>query len=440
MRNKLLVVFASTVIGSLAVAAPARAADEVIDWNETMLRAALIAGTSPLAMSRNAAIVQASVFDAVNGIDRRYTPIHVPAAAPAGASRRAAAVQAAYVALIKLYPAQQVSLDARRTVSLAVIGLSDTTAAIASGIAWGESVANAIWEWRLTDGIAVTTPVWTGSTALGQWRPTPNAPAAGTSAPGAGYPQFFGMTTWVIASASQFRPGPPPLLTSARYASDVNETQSKGSITSTTRTTDETIGALLWNAGTATYLWNHIAVSLIGSRHGEADNDQWDGGEHGRGRTTLLEHARVLAQLGVAMADAAIGCWDAKYTYNFWRPITAIRETADDGNAATTPDPAWTPMFATPAHPDYPSGHSCVSGAAAVVLSHEFGEHRHLVLESDAMLGVSRHFRSFDEALEDVKNARVFAGIHFRTATEVGQQLGAAVGREVLVQGFKRVR
>jgi hypothetical protein len=144
--------------------------------------------------------------------------------------------------------------------------------------------------------------------------------------------------------------------------------------------------------------------------------------------------------MDVAMADAAIGCWEAKYTYHFWRPITAIRETADDGNPATTPDPTWTPLFSTPAHPDYPSGHSCVSGAATGILEPEFGEHTHFDMKNDLMLGVTRSFRSFNDALQEMKSARVFAGIHFRTATEDGVGLGQAVAQYVLDHNFQRVK
>ncbi|MEQ1910148.1 MAG: vanadium-dependent haloperoxidase [Vicinamibacterales bacterium] len=443
MRETLRSVGAVVAFGFLAASAHA---DDVTDWNQAMLRASLVAGSSPLAMTRISAIVQVSVFDAVNGIERRYTPIHVPATGPAGASRRAAVVQAAYVALVKLYPTQLATFDAKRTISLSSIAADESAAAIASGIAWGESVANLIWAWRLTDGIANTTPSWPGNTAIGQWRPTPNAPYPGTSPNGAGYPQFVFMTPWVIASPSQFRPGPPPLLTSAQYAIDYNETKSMGNISSATRTSNQTAGAFFWNLGTASYFWNHVAVSLIERRSGDDgdrhDRDADDDGDHEHEhvrRSSLLNSARILGALDVAMADAAIGCWDAKYTYNYWRPITAIRELADDGNAATTPDPSWTPLFATPAFPEYPSGHSCVSGAAATILAHEFGERTRFQIDSDVLLGVTRSFRSFSAALDDVQDARVFAGIHFRTATAVGQALGTSVGRAVLDNAFTRV-
>jgi len=428
----------------LVLVAPARlaSADEVTDWNETLFRAALIAGSSPLAMTRFTAIVQASVYDAVNGIERRYTHVFVKPAGPAGASLRAAAMQAAYVALSKIYPAQQGMFDARRAASFADISARENAGSVAAGIAWGDSVGNQIWAWRLTDGIALPASPWLGNTGLGQWRQTPNAPLAGTSPPGAGYPQFNAMTPWTMASPSQFHAPAPPVLTSARYARDFNETKTMGSQTSGARSADQTILSLLWASGTASYLWNHAAIELLDGRgrDGDADGDS-DGDGHGRsGRGGLLEHARILATMDVAMADAGIACWETKYVYNLWRPITGIRETADDGNPATTPDAGWTPLLSTPGHPSYSSGHSCVSAAAAGILAHEFGEHTRFTIESDQMPGVVRSFNTFNAALEEVKDARVFGGIHWRFDCEAGQDIGAAVAGHVLEHSFQRVR
>ena len=423
----------------LVLAAPARtsAADEVTDWNETLFRAALIAGSPPLAMTRFTAIVQASVYDAVNGIERRYTPVFVKPAGAAGASLRAAAMQAAYVALSKIYPTQQLMLDARRAASFADISARENGAAVAAGIAWGENVANQIWAWRLTDGIALPPSPWLGDAGLGHWHPTPTAPLPGTSTPGAGYPQFVGMTPWAIASPSQFRAPAPPALTSARYARDFNEVKMMGSQTSATRSADQTIVALVWASGTSSYLWNHAAIELLDG-HGGDDNEA---GEHSRaGRRGLLEHARILGAMNVAMADAAIGCWDAKYTYNLWRPILGIRDLRDDGNAATSGDATWTPLLSTPAHPSYTSGHSCVSAAAAGILAHEFGEHARFTIESDQMPGIVRSFSTFNAALDEVKDARVFAGIHWRFDCDAGQAIGAAVASYILDNSFQRVR
>jgi hypothetical protein len=436
--RKLLAISAIAVAISGAGTNSARA-DEVTDWNQTLFRSAVIAGTSPLNTTRVGALVQAAVFDAVNGIDRRYTPIHVPPAAPAGASRRAAAVQAAYVMLGKHYgtgglftTTQQGILNARRDVALALITDEEGGAAVASGVAWGQQVADAIWAWRSTDGFNLNPPSFIGGTAIGQWRPTPNAPAAGTSTPGVAYPQFFNMPTWSGALPSQFDPGPPPALSSARYLTDFNEVKAMGRQNSALRTTDQTVGALFWNSTSASYLWNHLATSLLDSRNRDR-RDAAPGNRH----NTLLQNARVMAALNLAIADAAIGCWTAKYTYTFWRPITAIRE--DDGNPATAQDTSWAPLLATPAHPEYPSGHSCVSGAAAAVLANEFGKRVPISIESDTMIGVTREFHGFSQALEDVKNARIFSGIHFRSATEAGTTLGTGAAEYVLEHLFQRV-
>jgi hypothetical protein len=379
------------------------AADEVTDWNAIMFQRALAGGTTPLVMNRNAAIVQSSVFDALNGIERRYTPIHVQPAAPRGASRRAAVVQAAYAAILHLYPSQQSTLDVQRQASLDAIASDDATEnseSIARGIEWGQTVADSIWAWRLTDGITPAPPPFLGGNAPGQWRPTPPA-----FLPGAG-PQFAYMTPWVMLSPSQFRPAGPPALDSAQYASDVTEVQSMGSATSTTRSTDQTLLARFWNASTASYYWNNIAVNLGAQRH-----------------FTLSDNAHMLALVTLAMGDAVIACWEAKYHYVFWRPITAIRATTD---------PAWTSLLITPAFPEYPSGHSTVSGAAAAVLADTFGENTPFQIGSDVMLGVIRPFTSFTNATDEIKDARVFGGIHFRTACNDGDATGRAVGSYVL--------
>ncbi len=400
-------------------------ADDVTDWNQHMLRAGTVGGASPLVMSRVAAIVQASVFDAVNGIDRRYSPVHVVPAGPAGASRRAAAVEAAYTALVALFPTQKSTFDARLAVSLTAIAsdLHETSTGIASGIAWGQTAANGILSWRATDGFTPPPPPFLGGTSVGEWRPTPPA-----FAPGAG-PQFAYMTPWVINAPSQFRPAGPPALTSDRYTADFNETKTMGSISSTLRSSDQTIYSWFWAASTATYLWNNVADSLIEDDEHEVDNDSGHWDKH---HTPLLESARVLALLDLAMADAAIACWEAKYHYVSWRPVTAIPLADTDGNPATIADPNWAPLFATPNYPEYPFGHSTVSGAAAVVLANFYGEKRHFTMDNDLLIGVTRSFRSFSQALEEVKNARIFAGIHFRSACDDGQVTGIQVANWVL--------
>jgi hypothetical protein len=216
-----------TRIGFSVVAAMCAAtanANEITDWNAVLFRAALAAGTTPLAMTRVGAIVQASVFDAVNGIERRYTPIHVTADAPRGASKRAAAVEAAYAALYQIYPdaASRAIFDSQRALSLAMIAsgpASENSESIQRGIEWGDTVAAAILSWRSTDGIAPAPPPFFGVNAIGVWRSTPPAflPFAGL--------QFATMRPWMISSPSQFRPAGPPALSSAQYAVDFNETK-----------------------------------------------------------------------------------------------------------------------------------------------------------------------------------------------------------------------
>ena len=434
--------WALAVCGFLSLAAPARA-DVVTDWNRLAFRVSLIGGASAQNTGRVAAIVHAAVFDALNGIDRRYTPIHVaPPDSCLGASRPTAVVQAAYEILSRVYGAtataanQQPTLDGRYAASLADIRSREPAASVDNGIACGHEAATGIWNWRSADGFSTPLPPFVGVLAPGQWRSTPTDPYAGVPQPMSSL-QYATMTTWIVPGHAfyQILSG-PPALGSAQYLRDLTETQTMGSRTSAARTSDQTNSAWLWASASAAYLWNAVTLQLIEARDHELDSDRDDhfrgeSGRRGGDRDRLLENARILAALNVAMADAAIGCWDQKVKYNFWRPITAIRESGD---------PTWTPLFATPAHQDYPSGHSCVSGAATAILADEFGERTPFTLRSDVLVGVQRTFRRFSEALEDVKDARVFAGIHFRTACDDGTVLGKAVAQYVLDNAFQSQR
>ncbi len=398
----------------VVVATGAATADEVTDWNQVMLLATLTAPATPAPVApRVTAIVQAAVFDAVNGIDRRYTPIYVPEAAAPGTSKRAAAVQAAYITLVNLYPAQKAKFDQQRAASLAAI--TDSNDAVQQGLSWGQYVAVQIWSWRSQDGFSDAPPPYLGGMQPGQWRPTPPAFAPGL------VPQLATTTPWVIRSPSQFRPEGPVAMTSDQYTADYNEVlyAACGSATNgphVTRVDQTVIFANFWRGreSTATY-WDPVVTSLAAQHH-----------------FSMLRTARLLALVNLAMADAAIGCWDAKYTYSSWRPITAIQLGDTDGNDATAPDSAWSPLIVTPPFPEYPSAHSCVSGAAGRILSASFGEETSFNVVSNAMPGVTRGFHSFSAALEEVQNARVFGGIHFRTACVDGTALGIAVGDYVM--------
>jgi PAP2 superfamily len=398
-------------------------ADEVTDWNQILFQAAITDNTLAVVLTRNAAIVQASVFDAVNGVERRYTPIHVTPDAPHGASARAAAVQAAYASLLRLYPNQRSTFDAARAVSLTAIlskkggGHEEQKlqSAVDLGVQWGQEVADGIWAWRSTDGFTPPPAPFTGGTNVGQWRPTPPAFLSGR-----GF-QFSYMTPWVMVSASQFRPAGPPALGSARYTEVFNEVKAYGSVSSAVRTADQKLYSIFWQ-GAPNRAWSRVAISLGAERH-----------------TTLLQNALVLAALNVALADATIACWEAKYHYVFWRPITAIPLADTDGNPATIADPNWTPLLITPAHPDYPSGHSTLTAAAIVVLAHYFGKNSSIIVDSEVSPGVVRSFSDFASAQVELNNARVYGGIHFRTACDDGQATGTAVGKFLLKNAFQRI-
>ena len=385
----------------LAMAGATRA-DEVTDWHEHMLAAL---GANPVIGSRDAALVSAAVFDAVNGIERRYAPIHVPAAAPRGASKRAAAVQAAYAILVSRFPAQGVALNAKRAASLAAI---DDGESKLRGVEWGQTVAAAILAWRSTDGFTSTPDPYLGGDEPGQWRPTPTAFASGA------VPQFATMTPWGIERPDQFRPLGPPALDSERYLTDYDEVRDMGSATnSPDRTPDQTDACLFMNSTSANYLWNRAALDL-GAAQG----------------TDMSENAHLLATLNLAIADALIACWDAKYEFEFWRPVTAI-QLADE--------PLWTPLFATPAHPEYTSGHSSASSAAATVLAAYFGDDTPFMLQSPAAPGWFRFYPSFSTAVDEVADARVFAGIHFRAACDDGAILGSDVAGYILENRMGRI-
>jgi len=408
-----LVVLLGVLCIASSLAANAAAPDPVLQWNAIMNDTVMAAGTNPLVTTRVVALVSGAVFDAVNGINPRYQPLHVRPAAPRNASQRAAAIQAAYAMLIKIYPTQT-GLTTLRDNSITALGTTEHANSIQAGVAWGQTVADAIWAWRLTDGLGPAPPPFTGvlgivgrPEAIGVWRPTPPLNAYGAG------PQFATMTPWVLQRPSQFRLPPPNALTSPEYATDYNEIKTMGVYSGSARSADQSELALFWAGNTPLY-WNRIASQISTERS-----------------LRLSENAHLFALLDVTMADAGIACWDGKYRYVFWRPITAIRAGDTDGNASTDPDPTWTPWLdffppGTPAHPEYPSGHSTVSGAAAAILASMFGDDTPFTVTSEVRPG-TRAFPSFSAATAEIADARVFGGIHFRTSCVRGNALGQAV-------------
>jgi hypothetical protein len=403
MKRRLML---ALVVSGALVAPAAASADVVTSWDRTMVAALDAAGTPPPPAMRAAAIVQASVFDAVNGIARRYTPVHVPPAAPNGASRAAAAAGAAHEALVALFPAQQATFDQRLAETLAQLADDDGAGqSIARGLAWGETVADQILAWRAGDGLTAALPPYTPAVGVpGRWQPTPPLFA------GPLFRQFATMTPWALMSPSQFLPAAPPPLSSAEYARDFNEVKSLGSLTSTLRTPFQTETARFWNGDTPAAIWNRVADDLAE-----------------KSDASLLTNARVLALMNTALADAVIAVWNAKNTFDTWRPITAIQQAATDGNPDTSQDPSWAPLITTPAFQEYPAGHPGVSNAGASVLAHFYGNDTAFRATSFGLPGVEHSFTSFSSAVAEVENARVWGGIHFRFACDTAVGMGAAV-------------
>ena len=412
-----LVLSRMAAVPRLAVAAPP---DPVLEWINIMNDAVLAGGTPPFFASRIAAMVSASVFDAVNGIDPRFRPIHVPPNVPDGASPRAAAIEAAYVILADAYPTQGAALTTQVKASLAALALTENAQSIAAGVTWGQTVADAIWAWRLTDGFAPPPAPFEGvlgivgtPAAVGYWRPTPPLNASGAGS------QLATMTPWVLARASQFRLPPPYALNSAQYAADLNETKTMGALSGSPRTADQSELALFWQSNTP-LTWNRVAAQISGERG-----------------LSFHENVHLFALLNVTMADAVIACWDSKYRYSFWRPITAIREGLTPADA----DPTWEPWLdffkpGTPAFPEYPSAHASISGSAALILASIFGDNTSFTVTSESLPG-TRSFSSFSSAVSEIADARVFGGIHFRTSCDLGNTLGRAVANFIATHAMR---
>jgi hypothetical protein len=377
----------------------------VIAWNQAALSAIQLDASDPPHASRALALVQAAVYDAVNAIDG--TPgYYARIAAPAGASAEAAVDQAAYTVLSYLYPAQQANFAALLASRLAQVPNGQPKT---DGLSVGQAAANALIALRAHDGYD-TFVDFTPQLGPGQWQPTPPAYAEALD------PQWATLTPFAMTSPSQFRPAGPPDLTSQQWADAANEVKSLGSATSTTRTADQTQIARFWADGSGTVTpaghWNAIAEQ-IAQQQGDS----------------LAADARLFAELNVALGDAAIVAWDAKFTYTSWRPITAIRNADQAGNSAVQADPSWTPLLVTPNFPEYVSGHSTYSAAAATVLDALFGSN---IGFSSTSAGFTRSFTSFDQAAAEAGQSRIYGGIHFQFANQDGQAAGRALGTFVL--------
>jgi hypothetical protein len=388
------------VFAGTAQASPVDTAAVVSDWNQVAW-ATLLGDTTKVVPEDFVylAFVHAAMYDAVVGIHPRYQSYRRHAPAPHGASATAAAAAAAHQILQTYSPYARAALDEALAGSLAKVpGGSAKTA----GVAYGVRVAQDLIAERATDGR--NAPVqYTRAPAPGVWQPTPPAylPMA--------VPWLGGVTPLLVRSAAQFTPPEPPALTSRRYTRDFAEVKALGSATSTARTASQTEIAMFFS-GNGLVQVNTALRDQAARRH-----------------LDIVDAARMFAAADMATADAVIITWKAKLDRAYWRPITAIRLADTDGNPATTADPAWTPLIATPNYPDYVSGYNAVLAASSRALEHVVGPRLDLTLTSTATPGVTRYYRSGSALRTDVVDARIFLGIHFRTADTAARTLGVDV-------------
>ena len=414
VRNLMALALLAAVVGHTLPVAATSTGNSVTIWNRYAVDLVVgIAKKPGAAATIDLTLVHAAIYDAVNAIDGvRFKPYaSAPVVAP-GASIDAAVAQAAHDMLAWLLPAHKATLDA--DLATALLGIVDSPEKDA-GIAAGAAAADAIIALRTNDGRNDPSVVYVPPTGVTAWVRTPPA-FAPEQTPWVGVMKPFTMT-----SASQFRSGPPPEVTSAEYAESVNETKARGSMTGSTRTADETKQANFWAEHFATqynrYLRDLAAVQAL----------------------SPADTARLFAEINMAAADGLIACWDGKYTYALWRPITAIREAAIDGNPATVADPTWTPLLVTPNHPEYPSAHGCGSNAIAETLASFFGTDKVRSTITSLTDATPRTFDTFRDLYADVHESRILGGLHYRFSMNAGRMIGAKVSKQLTKKYFTPV-
>jgi hypothetical protein len=371
-------------------------ADAVLDWNEIGLTTVMASGQRPPDGARAMAMMHVAMFDAINAVEQKYRPYAYQAKASKNVSTEAAGAAAAHAVLSKLYPDQAQAIDAAYAAALSKIADGDGKAA---GIALGRDVGSQCLAMRANDGA--------GGAATYKQKITP----------GVYFPTVFVVSSewtkvkpWFMRETTQFRPGPPPALTSATWTRDFEEIRAIGGRNSTTRTREQTDVARFWVV-TGPASWNPIVRSLAKS-----------------GNLSLIDDARLFALVNMAAADAFVAVFDAKYAYEFWRPVTAIRYESD---------PAWLPLVETPMHPEYPCAHCISSAAVGAVLESQFGKDTvpAITMVSPTAPGITRSWTRIADYMQEVNNARIWGGIHYRNSTQVGEQMGRAIG-ELAVKSF----
>ncbi len=388
------------------------AQNAVVDWNS-------IASTTIVTNAKEASVtsgvwfayVQLAVFDAVNSIDHRYQPYLFSTQTPSGASQDAAAAAAAHRILVHFFPAQQATLDANLAASLA--GISDTPANISAGVTVGEQAAQALIGGRANDGLLAVFP-YSPPKGLGFWQPTPPAFASPIT------PWLGQMVPFTMTSAAQFSPDEgPDALASQQWIDDYNQVKTLGAINSTVRTPQQTEIGRFWTEHTGQQYGRAFRNLIVQKGLNTSDS------------------ARLMAMLWAGYADAGIGCWNAKFSFSFWRPVTAIH--AGGGNPALTADVNWLPLAATPSHPEYPAAHGCLTGAVSTILEAYFGT-PNLHFSVDSLVTHTQHnFNSTNDLMQEVEDARIYAGFHYHHSVIQGRVLGLKVGHQLAQHHFTPV-
>ncbi len=401
-----------TFVLSFFCVARAYGSNVITDWN-TMASTAIVttAGNSPGASSVWFAYASIAAYDAVNAITGHYQPFYYHLQGPANASIEAAAVAASHRVLVNYFPAQLFALDTQYSASLAAITADATSKA--DGVAVGEAAAMELISLRTGDGLLANVTYTPGSGA-GAWIPTPPAFAPPVT------PWLAKMRPFTMKTAADYLPDPPPALSSETWKRDYNLTRIYGGTTSSIRSDAESEIGIFWTDQTAAQ-YARMLNSLVNNYN-----------------LGVEDSARLMAMVWTGYADAGIGCYNGKYQYGFWRPVTAI--PAGGGNSALTADTTWTPLGVTPAHPEYPAAHACITGAVAPLIASFFGTTRvHVVTDSKAFTdGVHQHtFEDTRDLLDEVFWARIYAGFHFHHSLEAGRQLGDSVANHLIKNYFR---
>jgi hypothetical protein len=385
--------FALAIAAVASLAVPAANADVVTDWNEVACQVVYDAKLGPPMANRTLAITQTAVFDAVNRITGRYPAGKSGEGTVGNASVEAAVAAANRAVLSAAAPAQRAAIDAAYEKAVAAVADGDARKA---GIAVGER--------------AMAAESYRPPTKPGVYIPT-TIPAI---------PQWPGRKPWMLESPSQFRPGPPPKLDSAVWARDYNESKSLGAEKSTARTPAQTEVAKFWEANMPS-----IYYVILRSVATQAGRD-------------VTRNARLYKAVAQGMDDAIIAVFDAKYHYQFWRPITAIRNGDQDGNDATARDASWTPFIETPMHPEYPCAHCIVAATVGTILKADVGRDPMPELSGTSYTaeGVTHHWKSVEDFMQEVDEARIYDGVHYRNSTEVGTAMGRQVGALAVKKHF----